>query len=58
MAENDEAVLIYFKRKVGKIGDSLHITIPKEIVEALDIKQGDTLGIFAKDYKTIEVKKQ
>ena len=58
MAKEDEAVPIYFKRKVGKIGESLHITIPKEIVEALDIKQGDTVEIFAKDYKTIEVKKQ
>jgi len=42
---------------VGKIGDSLHITLPKEIVEALGIEQGDILEIYVKDYQTIIVKK-
>ncbi|MGC9778757.1 MAG: AbrB/MazE/SpoVT family DNA-binding domain-containing protein [Candidatus Heimdallarchaeota archaeon] len=57
MTKDEEHVIIPFKRKVGKIGDSLHITLPKEIVEALDIKQGDIMEIYVKDYKTIIVKK-
>jgi putative addiction module antidote len=35
--------------KLVKVGNSLRITIPKEIVEALGLKEGDTLGISLTD---------
>ncbi|MDW8044589.1 MAG: AbrB/MazE/SpoVT family DNA-binding domain-containing protein, partial [Nitrososphaerota archaeon] len=31
--------------KLVKVGNSLRVTIPKEIVEALSLKEGDTLGV-------------
>lgn len=36
---------IFFKIKVVKVGNSLRMTIPKEICEALNIKEGDTLAV-------------
>jgi putative addiction module antidote len=36
---------IEFKMKLVKIGNSLRVTIPKEIIEALSLKEGDTLGV-------------
>lgn len=36
---------IEFKMKLVKIGNSLRVTIPKEITEALSLKEGDTLGV-------------
>lgn len=33
------------KRKVVKIGHSFRITIPTEIVESLDFKEGDVMEI-------------
>jgi putative addiction module antidote len=35
--------------KLVKVGNSLRITIPKEIVEALGLKEGDILGISLTD---------
>lgn len=36
---------IIFKIKVVRVGNSLRITIPKEVAEALDLKKGDTVSI-------------
>lgn len=36
---------IKFKIKVVKIGNSLRVTIPKEIVEAIKLKAGDLVDI-------------
>ena len=48
---------IEFKVKVGSVGHSLKITIPKEICEALDIKAGDTLAITVTDSEMVVRKK-
>lgn len=37
------------KVKVTRIGNSLRMTIPKEVVEALEIKEGDLLGVTVTD---------
>lgn len=37
--------MIIFKRKVLRLGRSLVISIPEEIVDALNIQKGDTLKI-------------
>jgi len=50
--------IIEFPRKIRKIGDSIVITIPKEIILALGINEGDTWKIYAKDGKTIVITKE
>jgi len=56
MPEKDVPV-IRFTRKVAKTADSLRITIPKEITEALGIEQGEVMEIYAVDNNTIIVKR-
>ena len=40
---------VEFKIKVVKVGNSLRITIPKEIAEALNLKVGDLVGVSLDD---------
>jgi antitoxin MazE len=53
-----EGITIYFSRKIGKIGESLYVTIPKELVEALKISQGEEMELYAKDYETLVLRKK
>ena len=53
-----EGIIIYFSRKIGKTGESLYLTIPKELVDALKIEQGDEMELYAKDFDTIIVRKK
>jgi len=48
---------IEFKRKLAKFGGSYRITIPLEIIEALNLKIGDILSISLTDSGIIEIKK-
>ena len=41
------------KVKVVKIGNSLRITIPKEVAESLSLKEGDTVSIGLDDSRMI-----
>ena len=36
---------IEFQMKLVKIGNSLRVTIPAEVCDALDLREGNTLGI-------------
>lgn len=38
-----------FKVKVVKIGNSLRITIPKEIAESIGLRKGDNVGLIVVD---------
>jgi len=38
---------IVLKRKVMRIGNSLRVAIPKEVVELLQLKQGDSVEFAA-----------
>jgi len=38
---------VKFKVKVGEVGNSLRVTIPKELAEHIQTKKGDTLIIYA-----------
>jgi len=42
-----DAMPIVLKRKVMRIGNSLRVAIPKEIVELLQLKQGDSIEFAA-----------
>jgi AbrB family looped-hinge helix DNA binding protein len=36
---------VKFKMKIVKVGNSLRVTIPKEIVEAVRLRAGDSVNI-------------
>lgn len=44
---------IVFRIKVVRVGNSLRITIPKEIVDVLELHEGDTVGINLTDSEFI-----
>jgi AbrB family looped-hinge helix DNA binding protein len=46
------------KVKLGKGGNSLRITIPKEIIEALALQEGDTMELDVKDGVLVANKSQ
>uniref|UniRef100_A0A7C3IT69 AbrB/MazE/SpoVT family DNA-binding domain-containing protein n=1 Tax=Candidatus Methanomethylicus mesodigestus TaxID=1867258 RepID=A0A7C3IT69_9CREN len=46
-----------FEVKVGRVGNSLKITLPKPACDGFDLKVGDTLVITVMD-EAIEVKKK
>ena len=48
---------IEFKMKVVKIGGSLRVTIPKEIAEALNIREGDILAVTTTNNEILMKKK-
>ena len=49
---------IPFKVKAVKIGNSIRMTIPKQIIDYLKIEVGDTLEIIVEDSKMIIQKKE
>ncbi len=40
---------VEFKMKLVKVGNSLRVTIPAEICDALKLSEGDTLGLTLTD---------
>lgn len=50
-------VPVKFKIKVVQVGNSLKVTIPKEIVEHVHLKKGDTIEMWADDSHIIIEKK-
>jgi len=48
---------IIFKRKLIYNNGSLQLTVPKEIVDALNLEKGDTLGITLEDDESFICKK-
>ncbi len=42
---------VIFKVKVGTVGHSLKVTIPKEICEALELSAGDILALEVIDHE-------
>lgn len=43
--------------QIAKWGNSLAVRLPKSLVEALDLKPGDTIEIVAASQTLIEIKK-
>jgi len=44
---------IKFKRKIVKIGGSYRITIPIEIIQTLELKNGDCMDIWLENSKIV-----
>jgi AbrB family looped-hinge helix DNA binding protein len=49
---------IPFKVKAVKIGNSIRMTIPKQIVDYLNISEGDTLEVTVQDTEMLVKKKE
>lgn len=45
------------KRKVRKVGRSLVVTIPSDIVRSMDIKNGDEMEIMPDGFGELKIKK-
>ena len=50
-------VPVKFKIKVGKVGNSLRVVIPKEIAEHASLEKGDTIEMWADDGRIMIEKK-
>jgi len=44
---------VKFKMKLTKVGNSLRMVIPKEIVDALKLKPGDTVEVSLTDNQVL-----
>lgn len=44
---------VQFRMKLVRVGNSLRVTIPKEIVEAFELEEGDTLMISSSNSEII-----
>lgn len=44
---------VKFKIRIVKVGNSLRMTIPKEIVEATRLKRGDVVNVSLENYNII-----
>jgi putative addiction module antidote len=42
-----------FRVKVGKVGNSLKVTIPKEIAEAVELAAGDSILMEVTDHELV-----
>ena len=51
------SVVFEFEVKLGKVGNSFKMTIPKEVANYLRLKDGDTMAIKLTDH-TMEVRKK
>ncbi|MFD1337132.1 AbrB/MazE/SpoVT family DNA-binding domain-containing protein [Oceanobacillus iheyensis] len=51
------AYLDYVDRKITKIGNSLGVSLPQDVLEHLDIKQGDKVRINLEEDGRISIKK-
>jgi len=49
---------VKFEIKVVKVGESLKVTVPKEIAKHLGLKKGDTVDMWADDHHLIVEKKE
>ena len=47
-----------FKVKAVKIGNSIRMTIPKQIIDYLKIREGDTLEVTVQDSEMLVKKKE
>ncbi len=45
------------ERKIRKVGNSLSVTLPKEVLEFADLKEGDTVEFSDKNGKLVIEKK-
>ncbi len=47
------SVPVRFKIKVGKVGNSLRVVIPKEIAEYVKLEKGQTIEMWADDGRIV-----
>jgi antitoxin component of MazEF toxin-antitoxin module len=67
LQEGDSMAEVLFKKTARTMGNSIYVTIPTELLEYLDIKEGDELALHGEEkskgrfialWKSSEAKKQ
>lgn len=54
---NDKREVKSYSRKIGKMGNSLGVSLPKSLAEKLNVTQGDEIEFVEKDDGEIVLKK-
>ncbi len=55
--KNDKSKLTRYSRKIGKMGNSLGISLPKRLTEKLNLSQGDEIEFIENDRGELVLKK-
>lgn len=55
--KNDKKNVIRYSRKVGRMGNSLGVSLPKSLAEKLKVSQGDEIEFIENDRGEIVLKK-
>lgn len=55
--QNDGANVTHYSRKIGRMGNSLGVSLPKRLAETLNVVQGDEIEFSENDRGEIVLKK-
>lgn len=54
---NDKSNVMRYSRKIGRMGNSLGVSLPKKLTEKLNISQGDEIEFVENDRGEVVLKK-
>ncbi|WP_144940063.1 AbrB/MazE/SpoVT family DNA-binding domain-containing protein [Paenibacillus sp. 32O-W] len=54
---NDKRKMTRYIRKVGRMGNSLGVSLPKRLAERLEVSQGDEIEFIENDHGEVVLKK-
>lgn len=55
--QNDKTDVTRYSRKIGRMGNSLGVSLPKKLAETLNVSQGDEIEFIENDRGEIVLKK-
>lgn len=55
--ENDKTNMTRYSRKIGRMGNSLGVSLPKKLAEKLNVSQGDEIEFIENDRGEVILKK-
>lgn len=54
---NEKSNKVRYSRKIGRMGNSLGVSLPKDLAQKLDINQGDEIEFIENDRGEVVLKK-
>lgn len=54
---NEKSNMVRYSRKIGRMGNSLGVSLPKALTEKLDITQGDEIEFIENERGEVVIKK-